>query len=81
VSITCDRCGREMNNYWMIPGAEIKGSPIELACGAGVGGNCPICGDNLCADCAGEWGEAEGECQRCREESYRVAGSAVNLAK
>jgi hypothetical protein len=37
---------------------EIEGMP-------GVGGNCTYCGDNLCAECAGEWDE-DGECQRCQ---------------
>jgi len=48
----CDRCGREMNDRW-----EIEGMP-------GQGGNCVECGDDLCAKCAGKWGEA-GECELC----------------
>jgi len=52
MSIICDRCGREMNDRW-----QIDGMP-------GDGGNCTDCGDNLCAACAGKWGE-NGECQLC----------------
>jgi len=52
MSIICDRCGREMNDMW-----RIEGMP-------GEGGNCTDCGDNLCAACAGKWGE-HGECQYC----------------
>jgi hypothetical protein len=52
MSIICDRCGREMNDMWRIDGMP------------GEGGNCPDCGDNLCAECGGKWGE-NGECQYC----------------
>jgi len=52
MSITCDRCGREMNDQW-----EIEGMP-------GHGGNCGDgCGDNLCAEC-GSWNK-EGLCKYC----------------
>jgi len=50
--IVCDRCGRVMNTRW-----EIAGIP-------GDGGNCTECGDNLCAECGGKWGE-NGECEYC----------------
>jgi hypothetical protein len=53
--ITCDRCGREMNGRW-----EIEGMP-------GVSGSCSYCGDNLCAECAGEWNEY-GECRECQKK-------------
>jgi hypothetical protein len=43
-----------MNDRW-----EIEGMP-------GFGGNCVECGDNLCAEFAGKWGEY-GECQACDE--------------
>jgi len=52
MSRTCDRCGREMNDLWEIDGME------------GEGGNCTGCGDNLCAECGGKWGE-DGECELC----------------
>jgi len=52
MGIICDRCGREMNDLW-----EIEGMP-------GDGGNCTDCGDNLCAECGGKWGE-DGECELC----------------
>ena len=52
MSITCDRCGRIMNDRW-----EIEGMP-------GNGGNCVDCGDNLCAECAGKWSE-DGCCEYC----------------
>jgi hypothetical protein len=52
MAITCDRCGREMNDCW-----EIDGMP-------GVGGNCVDCGDNLCAACGGKFSE-NGECELC----------------
>ena len=52
MSIICDRCGQKMNDRW-----QIDGMP-------GYGGNCIDCGDNLCAACAGKWGE-DGECQYC----------------
>ena len=63
MSITCDRCGREMDDQW-----EIEGMP-------GVGGNCGDgCGDNLCAEC-GSWNE-EGLCKYCamplEELEYRL---------
>jgi len=51
MAITCDRCGREMNDQWKIDGME------------GTGGNCSVCGNNLCAECAGTW--KEGECKLC----------------
>ena len=52
MSIICDRCGQEMNDRW-----KIEGMP-------GDGGNCAECGDNLCAECGGKWGE-NGECELC----------------
>jgi hypothetical protein len=34
------------------------------------GGNCTCCGDNLCKECAGKWGEY-GECEMCRTETNK----------
>jgi hypothetical protein len=51
MAVKCDRCGREMNNW------KIEGMP-------GVGGNCTLCGENLCAFCAGGW-NADGQCFKC----------------
>jgi hypothetical protein len=31
------------------------------------GGNCTCCGDDLCAECAGEWNE-DGECRKCQND-------------
>jgi hypothetical protein len=31
-----------------------------------LGGNCTYCGDNLCAECAGEWNDY-GECEKCQQ--------------
>jgi len=51
MGITCDRCGREMNDSW-----EIKGMP-------GTGGCCDHCSGNLCSECA-DW-DAMGFCKYC----------------
>ena len=52
MAIICDSCGREMNDQW-----EIEGMP-------GKGGNCAGCGDNLCAECGGNWSRGI-LCQYC----------------
>lgn len=36
----------------------------EIDCNS-AWGNCPVCGDNLCAKCAGTWDE-NGDCERCQ---------------
>jgi hypothetical protein len=33
-----------------------------------LGGNCAYCGDNLCAECAGEWSDY-GECEKCQQST------------
>jgi len=72
MGIICDRCGREMNDLW-----EIDGMP-------GDGGNCTDCGDNLCAECGGEWGE-DGECELCsltlEELEFRLPLSVLHVEK
>jgi hypothetical protein len=64
----CDRCGQEMNDWW-----EIEGMP-------GVGGNCEICGDNLCAKCA-DWNHriADGVCGKCRGDGsiYAIIAETI----
>ncbi|MDR1218979.1 MAG: hypothetical protein LBK73_05145 [Treponema sp.] len=60
MSFACDRCGRVTDGRW-----EVEGAP-------GVGGCCACCGDDLCAECAGEWSEG-GECQAC-DERNGIAG-------
>lgn len=59
--IKCDSCGREMNDSWRLLSQPGDGMDTR------VGGNCPSCGENLCADCAGEWREIDGEsvCEEC----------------
>jgi len=51
MAIICDRCSREMDDFWK----DEKGL---------IGGICPVCGDNLCAECTGTPGE-EVECKLC----------------
>jgi hypothetical protein len=58
MGITCDRCGKVMDDHWEIEGMN------------GVGGNCSCCGDDLCAECAGEW-DKDGECQKCQKTRER----------
>jgi hypothetical protein len=52
--LTCDRCGKVMDDHWEIEGMN------------GVGGNCSCCNDDLCAECAGGWDD-DGECQKCQK--------------
>jgi len=55
MGISCDQCGREMNDNWKIEGM------------TGTGGCCEGCRDNLCAEC-GAWND-DGLCEYCVENS------------
>ena len=53
--LACDRCGKVMAN-WELPG------DTDV-----IGGNCSLCGDDLCSECAEAW--TDGVCRRCVEDA------------
>jgi hypothetical protein len=59
-----------MNDRW-----EIEGMP-------GVGGNCTCCGDDLCAECAGDWNDDGDECMQCsKEEGIMIYGTFIEAVE
>lgn len=55
--ITCNCCGKKMNQKW-----ELDDDPTK------VGGNCTECGRNLCSECSGGFDD-DGMCKYCQLEA------------
>ena len=68
--IKCDRCGASMLN-WQKKNKRYSDH---------AGGNCTMCGDDLCTDCAEEWTE-DGICRRCVEDALTFYAKALNYVK